>query len=162
MKIKTLKLFEYLNLVSSDNLLTIKDLKLVIFMFKTIDVHRKNALNDLQFYSFMKCTTNLSSKQIITVFKKLDINKSGFIEIEEFYLIVCILISTKDHKEKDFVSKHAKTVFDLLDEDCSGTISAKELNKIGYLFNFGSRVIKKIFDEFDITGDEVLFELHFN
>lgn len=55
------------------------------------------------------------------------------------------------------MSKHSKTVFDLLDEDCSGTISVKELNKIGYLFNFGSKFIKKIFKEFDITGDEVIF-----
>lgn len=43
----------------------------------------------------MKSSTNLSSKKIMTVFRKFDVNKSGLIEIEEFYLIICILISIK-------------------------------------------------------------------
>lgn len=47
MKIKGLKIFNFLNLINFDNLLTLKDLKLVLYMFKKIDVHEKNALNGL-------------------------------------------------------------------------------------------------------------------
>lgn len=43
----------------------------------------------------MKSTTNLSTKKIMTVFKKFDVKKSGLIEIEEFYLTICILIAIK-------------------------------------------------------------------
>lgn len=43
----------------------------------------------------MKFVTDLTKNQIYTVFKKLDINRSGLIEFEEFYLIICILIAIK-------------------------------------------------------------------
>ena len=46
-------------------------------------------------------------------------------------------------------------MFDLLDEDGSDTISAKEFNNIGFLFNFQKNAIKRIFLDFDISGDKV-------
>lgn len=45
MKIKGLKVFNCLNLINFDNLLALKDLKLILYLFKKIDVHEKNALN---------------------------------------------------------------------------------------------------------------------
>lgn len=57
--------------------------------------------------------------------------------------------------EKEFVFEHSNKVFDLLDEDYSETISAKELTKIGFLFNFEIKAIQSLFNEFDITGDAV-------
>lgn len=45
MKIKDLRIFNFISLVNYDNLLTLKDLKLVFYIFKKIDVHEKNSLN---------------------------------------------------------------------------------------------------------------------
>lgn len=50
--------------------------------------------------------TDLSNNEIYTVFEKLDVDRSGTIEFEEFYFLVCILIAVKVinfvHKLKKF------------------------------------------------------------
>ena len=51
---------------------------------------------------------------------------------------------------------HSKTVFELLDEDSSGTISVDEFQRLGFLFNLDNRDIRLIFNEFDISGDDAL------
>lgn len=38
--------------------------------------------------------------------------------------------------EKQFISCHAKTVFELLDHDEDGHISIEEFETFGYIFNF--------------------------
>lgn len=43
----------------------------------------------------MKHVTNLKDREIHTVFDKLDIDRSGTIEFEEFYFLVCLLIAVK-------------------------------------------------------------------
>ncbi len=51
---------------------------------------------------------------------------------------------------------HSKTVFDLLDEDGSGTITVEEFQRLGFLFNLHNREIRLIFKDFDISGDDAL------
>ena len=51
---------------------------------------------------------------------------------------------------------HSKTVFELLDEDSSGSISVEEFQRLGYLFNLDNRDIRLIFHEFDVSGDDAL------
>ena len=43
----------------------------------------------------MKYMTNLGRFEINKVFEKLDIDKSGHLEFEEFYLIFSVLIAIK-------------------------------------------------------------------
>ena len=50
---------------------------------------------DIQFFAFMKYLTNLNGTEIHIVFEKLDIDRSGTLEFEEFYFLVCVLIAVK-------------------------------------------------------------------
>ena len=56
----------------------------------------------------------------------IDRQGRGDILWQDFYLVVAILISLKDRNEKQFIFRHSKIVFDLMDEDGGGTISADE------------------------------------
>ena len=56
---------------------------------------------------------------------------------------------------KQFIYQHSRAVFDLLDADGSKSICVKEFKDYGFLFNYTGEAIQKIFDEFDISGDEV-------
>lgn len=51
---------------------------------------------------------------------------------------------------------HSKTVFDLLDEDNSSTITVEEFRSLGFLFNLDNHQIHSIFKDFDISGDDAL------
>jgi len=42
-----------------------------------------------------------------------------------------------------------------MDEDGSGSISAVEFDGLSCLFNFKRTVVREIFNEFDISGDQV-------
>ena len=57
--------------------------------------------------------------------------------------------------EKEFIYKHSRTVFDLLDEDGSNNVSIEEFKTIGFLFNFNKTIVKDLFKEFDVSGDQV-------
>lgn len=51
---------------------------------------------------------------------------------------------------------HSKTVFELLDEDSSGSVTLDEFQRLGFLFNLQNREIRFIFKDFDISGDDAL------
>ena len=61
----------------------------------------------------------------------------------------------QDKQEKHFIFRHSRTVFDLLDQDGSNNISADEFQHFGFLFNFEGAAVKGIFNEFDVSGDQV-------
>ena len=124
-------------------------------LFRLIDVHDKMALNDVQFCAFMKTATDLNTDQIFKVFDKLDVDRSGAMDFDEFYLLISIFIAVQDKVEKNFIYRHSRTVFDLLDEDNSGNISAYEFETVGFLFNLQGEAIRTIFREFDVSGDQV-------
>lgn len=113
------------------------------------------ALNDAQFCAFMTTATDLNTNQIYKVFDMLDVDGSGAMDFDEFYLLICILIAVQDKAEKNFIYRHSRTVFDLLDEDSSGNISAYEFETFGFLFNLQGEAIRTIFGEFDVSGDQV-------
>ena len=50
---------------------------------------------DIQFHQFLRSVSDLSSKDVYGVFDMLDVDGSGEIELDEFYLLMCILIATK-------------------------------------------------------------------
>ncbi|OXA50237.1 EF-hand calcium-binding domain-containing protein 9 [Folsomia candida] len=125
-------------------------------MFNILDVHKSERLNDVQFLLLMKNVTNLSNYETEIIFNLLDIDHSGEIEFDEFYLIFCILIACKDSYEKEFIYRHSKSIFQLIDSDGSGEVSADEFGHMGILFNFDMSAIHRIFEEFDVSGDKSL------
>nr|XP_009921873.1 PREDICTED: EF-hand calcium-binding domain-containing protein 9 [Haliaeetus albicilla] len=61
--------------------------------FQLLDVHRKNYLNDLQFYCFLCYVTDLNKDKIMLLFDLLDRNVRGRICFNEFYTVVYTLLS---------------------------------------------------------------------
>nr|CAB3241282.1 EF-hand calcium-binding domain-containing protein 9-like [Phallusia mammillata] len=155
MKVKS-RVLNYLHLDRSFSLLTVKNTYLVLEYFRFLDVHNKNKLNDIQFYQFMRHVTNLDKRQIFLVLDMLDQQATGYIRFQEFYLLVCILIALNDRVEKQFIFRHSKIVFEMMDEDGGGTISADEFGQYGFLFNLKDHSVRDIFFEFDVSGDEEL------
>ncbi|XP_071500989.1 EF-hand calcium-binding domain-containing protein 9-like [Diadema antillarum] len=155
MKIKPCVL-QHLHLDKTYSMLTGKNVKTLKEYFDLIDVHEEKSINDIQFYQVLSSMTDLKRNQIYSVFDMLDIDGSGQIDFDEFYLLVCILISLKDKDEKQFIYRHSRTVFELLDEDGSQSISAQEFSAFGFLFNFYGDAVKQIFNDFDISGDQEL------
>ena len=86
----------------------------------------------------------------------LDVDRSGEMDFDEFYLMTSILVSAKDGDEKRFIFHHSRTVFDLMDEDGSNCISADEFGRFCFLFNFELKAVRRIFNEFDVSGDQEL------
>ena len=66
-----------------------------------------------------------------------------------------LLPSVQDKQEKQFIFRHSRSVFELLDADGSNNISAEEFKSFGFLFNFERRAVWQIFREFDVSGDQV-------
>ncbi|XP_045543033.1 EF-hand calcium-binding domain-containing protein 9 [Salmo salar] len=110
-------------------------------------------LNDIQFYHFMHHVTHLK-KEIMMTFDLLDWNASG--EIGFFYMLVCILLCSEHHVEKNIFFRRSRLVFELLDMDGGHTISPAEFQPSGFLFNLKGHALNKIFYEFDVSGDEGL------
>jgi Ca2+-binding EF-hand superfamily protein len=51
--------------------------------------------------------------------------------------------------------RHWRTCFELLDEDGSKSVSREEFETLGFLFNFSKTAVRRIFEEFDVSGDSV-------
>ncbi|XP_020903964.1 EF-hand calcium-binding domain-containing protein 9 [Exaiptasia diaphana] len=150
------KNLRYMHLDKTYCLLSGKNARIVLELFRLLDVHNEMALNDLQFLAFMRVSTDLNESEIYKVFDMLDVDGSGTIDFDEFYLLVCILIAVQDNEEKHFIYRHSRTVFDLLDEDSSGNISSFEFETFGFMFNLQGKAIRDIFKEFDVSGDQEL------
>ena len=54
-----------------------------------------------------------------------------------------MILFIQDKEEKQFIYRHSRTVFDLLDEDGSNDISAEEFGHFGFLFNFQGQAINE-------------------
>ncbi|KAK2118581.1 EF-hand calcium-binding domain-containing protein 9 [Saguinus oedipus] len=77
----------------------------------------------------------------------LDWNAVGEIGFEQFYML--------NHLEEQFMYRHSRTVFDLLDLEGDQKISPKNFEMYRFLFNIQKQEIKDLFCDFDITGDRV-------
>ena len=155
MKVKS-NILNFMNLDREYSLLSGRNACIIHTYFNLLDVHETGALNDIQFYVFMKTVTDLNKAEVYRVFDMLDVDGSSSIEYNEFYLMVCILVSIKDHEEKKFIYHHSRTVFDLMDKDGSASIDVEEFEIFGLLFNLGLKAIRDIFNDFDVSGDQQL------
>ena len=145
-----------LHLDRSYSLMTVKNAKIVYNYFKILDIHGNDRLDDVQFATFMSYVSDFPESKITLVYEMLDFDNKGFIEFSEFYLIICILIALDDGQIKEFIYRHSKIVFELIDADAGGTISAQEFERYGFLFNLEEESVLEIFTEFDYSGDEEL------
>ena len=50
---------------------------------------------DIQFVAFMQSATDLSKTKIYRVFDMLDVDHSGLIDFDEFYILICILLAVR-------------------------------------------------------------------
>ena len=72
-----------------------------MFLCKTIYNYILFQLNmmqctaDIQFYCFMRSVTDLKKGQIYKVFDMLDVDRSGLLDFDEFYLLICILVAIR-------------------------------------------------------------------
>jgi Ca2+-binding EF-hand superfamily protein len=89
--------------LTDNGLLNARSLLIVLEMFNTIDWRRDGFLDDIQFGCILSYATNLQKHEISSIFELFDLDASGRIEFDEFYLLVCILIAAKDDKLKLFM-----------------------------------------------------------
>ncbi|UJR37632.1 hypothetical protein I4U23_030329 [Adineta vaga] len=131
-------------------------MKLCAILFSLLDFDKTNRLEEYHIHALLIYLTNIKKNETSTLFYKLDLDRSGAMELEEFFLLITLLIANKDKKEKEFMHAHSKTVFELLDDDSSGSITVEEFQRLGFLFNLDNREIRVIFKDFDISGDDAL------
>ncbi|KAK2176286.1 hypothetical protein NP493_673g02017 [Ridgeia piscesae] len=77
-----------------------KAARLLLELFRMLDFHCKMCLNDLQFCTFMRFASDMSRHKIYQVFDMLDVDRSGEMDFDEFYLMTSILVAQKDGDEK--------------------------------------------------------------
>ncbi|XP_037091669.1 EF-hand calcium-binding domain-containing protein 9-like [Pollicipes pollicipes] len=152
----TSELLKSFHLDPSFSLLTVRSSVLCMELFNLLDIHEASAINDVIFCSWLRSCTDLSHGQLYDLFELFDVDRSGEIDFDEFYLVIAILVAVKDNVEKEFIYRHSRAVFNIMDFDQSGTVSAEEFERIGFLFNFYSTAIRSIFKEFDVSGDSEL------
>eukprot|EP01029_Cantina_marsupialis_P028562 TRINITY_DN776466_c0_g1_i1.p1 TRINITY_DN776466_c0_g1~~TRINITY_DN776466_c0_g1_i1.p1 ORF type:complete len:194 (-),score=34.01 TRINITY_DN776466_c0_g1_i1:67-648(-) len=137
-------------------LLSVGDLHLLKCYFDTLDIHNSGNLDDVQVSSWLEKSTDLNLPQIFDIFSMFDIDDSGTIEFDEFYLLTAILIAIKDQSEKQFLWKHSRTCFELIDADGSSAISMDEFLQFGFLFNITEEAARRIFKDFDVDNSKEL------
>ncbi|KAK2489370.1 hypothetical protein MC885_008549 [Smutsia gigantea] len=153
MKLKQGSFLWYLYLDKLYCLLSVRNVKALVEYFHLLDVHCRNTLNDVLFYHFLRHVTNLKRRQIMIVFDMLDWNAVGEIGFDQFYMLVCILLARQNHLEKQFIFRHSRPVFELLDLDGELRISAAKFRMYNFLFNIKKQQLKELYHDFDITGD---------
>ncbi|XP_067104293.1 EF-hand calcium-binding domain-containing protein 9-like [Osmerus mordax] len=156
MKLKKGSILSFLDFDNVYCLLSVRNAKILVDYFKLLDFHNKNTLNDIQFCHFMHHVTDLKKKEIMHTFDMLDWDASGEIGFEQFYMLVCILLSSEFHVEKNFLFRYSRPVFEFLDMDGSRCISPAEFQSSGFLFNLKGPALSRIFHDFDVSGDEKL------
>ncbi|KAF0295020.1 EF-hand calcium-binding domain-containing protein 9 [Amphibalanus amphitrite] len=149
-------LLKSFHLDPSFSLMTVRSAVLSMELFNLLDIHGTSAINDVIFCAWLRSCTNLKGHQVYDLFELFDVDRSGEIDFDEFYLVIAILVAVKDKVEKEFIYRHSRAVFNIMDFDQSGSVSAEEFERIGFMFNFYSTAIRSIFKEFDVSGDSEL------
>ncbi|XP_005619264.1 EF-hand calcium-binding domain-containing protein 9 isoform X3 [Canis lupus baileyi] len=111
---------------------------------------------DVLFYHFLRHVTSWKRTQIMIVFNMLDWNAMGEIGFDQFYMLVCILLAQQNHLEEQFIFRHSRPVFELLDLDGELRIGADHFHMYNFLFNIKKQELRELYHDFDITGDRRL------
>ncbi|XP_006978938.1 EF-hand calcium-binding domain-containing protein 9 [Peromyscus maniculatus bairdii] len=156
MKLKPGSFLWYLYLDKIYCLLSLRNVKALMEYFHLLDAHRRNTLNDVLFFHFLHHVTNMKITQIKMIFDMLDWTAVGEIGFDQFYVLVCIVLSHQNHLENQFMYRHSRPVFDLLDLDGELKIDASHFEMYRFLFNIKKQELRDLFHDFDITGDRLL------
>ncbi|XP_058162327.1 EF-hand calcium-binding domain-containing protein 9 [Dasypus novemcinctus] len=156
MKLKKGSFLWYLYLDKIYCLLSVRNVKALVDYFHLLDVHRRNTLNDVLFFHFLHHVTNLNRAQIMIVFDMLDWNAVGEIGFDQFYMLVCILLAHQNNLEEQFIYRHSRPVFELLDVDGNLKIGPVNFKIYSFLFNIKKQELKELYHDFDVTGDRFL------
>ncbi|XP_007520924.1 EF-hand calcium-binding domain-containing protein 9 [Erinaceus europaeus] len=156
MKLRKGSFLWYLYLDKLYCLLSLRNVKALADYFDLLDVHRTNTLNDVLFYHFMDHVTNLSQRHIMVIFHMLDWSAKGEVSFDQFYMVVCILLAQQNHLEEQFIFRHSRPVFELLDVDGEKKLSVHHFYNYNFLFNIKKPQLRELFHHFDITGDHRL------
>nr|XP_030685805.1 EF-hand calcium-binding domain-containing protein 9 isoform X3 [Globicephala melas] len=108
---------------------------------------------DVLFYHFLHHVTDLKRNQITIVFNMLDWNAVGEIGFDQFYMLVCILLAQENHLEEQFIFRHSRPVFELLDLDGELKIGPSNFHMYNFLFKIKKQQLRDLYHDFDITGD---------
>ncbi|KAB0392691.1 hypothetical protein E2I00_013583, partial [Balaenoptera physalus] len=145
MKLKQGSFLWYLYMDKLYCLLSVRNVKALVQYFHLLDVHRKKTLNDVLFYHFLQHVTDLKRNQITIVFNMLDWNAVGEIGFDQFYML--------NHLEEQFIFRHSRPVFELLDLDGELKIGPSNFHMYNFLFNIKKQQLRDLYHDFDITGD---------
>ncbi|XP_036913614.1 EF-hand calcium-binding domain-containing protein 9 [Sturnira hondurensis] len=137
-------------------LLSVKNVRALVEYFHLLDVHRNNTLNDMLFYHFLHHVTDWNRRQIMSVFDMLDWEAAGEIGFDQFYVLVCILLAQQNHLEEQFIYRHSRPVFELLDLDGELKIGAENFRMYNFLFHIKKQEFRDFYRDLDITGDRRL------
>ncbi|KAM5298239.1 EF-hand calcium-binding domain-containing protein 9 [Ctenodactylus gundi] len=156
MRLKQVSFLSYLYLDRIYCLLSVRNVKVLLEYFSILDVHHINTLNDVLFYHFLHHVSDLSPRKIMLIFDLLDWNAVGEIGFDEFYWLICLLLSHQNHLEEQFLFRHSQPIFDLLDLDGSLKIRESTFCMYRFLFNIKKQALEGLFHDFDVTGDRRL------
>ncbi|XP_072369070.1 EF-hand calcium-binding domain-containing protein 9-like [Scyliorhinus torazame] len=156
MRLRPGYIFNFLFLDRVHVLMSVRNTVVLLEYFRLLDVHDRNTLNDVQFFHFLRCVTDLSNGQIKTTFNMFDWKASGEIGFDEFYMLICIIIANKDKMEQQFLYRHSRSIFDLIDMDGGHTITPTEFYAAGFLFNIKGRAYLQMFKDYSGCGGENL------
>ncbi|XP_029797286.1 EF-hand calcium-binding domain-containing protein 9 [Suricata suricatta] len=156
MKLKEGSFLWYLYLDKLYCLLSVRNVKVLVEYFHLLDVHHNNTLNDVLFYHFLRHVTKWNRSQITIVFNMLDWKAVGEIGFDQFYMLVCILLAQQNHLEEQFIFRHSRPVFELLDLEGQLRIGPENFHMYNFLFNIRNQELRELYHDFDITGDRYL------
>ncbi|XP_075398840.1 EF-hand calcium-binding domain-containing protein 9 [Tenrec ecaudatus] len=134
-------------------LLSVRNAKALLDYFHLLDVHHNNTLNDVLFFHFLHHVTNLTRSQIMKTFDMLDWNASGEVNFDQFYMLICILLAHQNHLKEQFLYRHSRPIFELLDLDGDLKLGPQDFQLFSFLFDIKKQKLKQLYEEFDFTGD---------
>ena len=79
-------------------------------------------------------------------------------EISAYHLFLNLSALKQNHLEKQFIHRHAGPAFQLLDVDGDNMIDFNKFEAKRFLFSIQKEELKKIFKDFDISGDKIKLE----
>ncbi|KAL3895943.1 MAG: hypothetical protein SGCHY_004394 [Lobulomycetales sp.] len=103
-----------------------------LLAFELMDWRGDGGLDDIQFIAFLQSATDLNFSQAEKLFEVFDTDRSGSVEFDEFYLLVCILVAVANDQSKQFMFQHWRSCFELLDEDGSKAVSKQEFETLEF------------------------------
>ena len=107
---------EHLHVDPKYGLLNARSALLIHQAFTMLDWRGQGSLDDIQFNVLLTSVTDLTDTQSYKIFDLFDMDRSGGVEFEEFFLLICILVAVKDNMGKTFMFQNWRTCFAILDQ----------------------------------------------